>query len=553
MQDDRDPRLRVALCWRLHQPEGRDLLSGEPLLPAHALGSLRECLDLAVHLETAPGVSATVALSPVLLEQLREIGVQIASHLRHGTTLKDPLLALLTPEGLPECPDARHGLLRDLLSTVPGQLDARFAPYAELAEIGRLLVSPAAIGYASPQFLRDFAVWHHLEQVGESLRRGDPRVQELEWRARGFESRHQRLLLEVLADAVGGLVPRYRRLVGSGRIELATAPWGDPVLPLMLDFSVAREAQPGLALPSHAGYPGGEGRVGWHLARAAQEYSAAFGVRPRGLAPADAAISVATLDVVQAFGVDWLLSSEPVLRRSLAEAESSDTVTDRVHHPHRLAGRSVPVFFADERLSRLLAEACTRPGGAAGAAAVVHALEWLAMSSSDPANRVVTVVADVDAAFEGSAAAAWEFLGELHARLSDHPRIVTVTPSQCLAAGIEIKALRTLVAGSEMSGSLSSWIGDVARNRAWDLLCGAKILFDQCVVEGSLTDEEQRLAERQLAVCESADWPLTIGDGDPRRARLALAAFERHLVNLYQILGEAPPEALGCVVSSDVV
>ena len=43
----------------------------------------------------------------------------------------------------------------------------------------------------------------------------------------------------------------------SGRIELATAPWGDPVLPLMLDFAAAREAQPGLILPVHHAYPGG--------------------------------------------------------------------------------------------------------------------------------------------------------------------------------------------------------------------------------------------------------------------------------------------------------
>ncbi len=549
MPVDRDPRLRVVLCWRLHQPEGRDLLSGEPLLPAHALGSLRECLDLAAHLEMAQGVSATVSLSPVLLEQLRELGVQIAGHLRHGAPLKDPLLALLTPDGLPGDDAARRSVLKDLLSTVPAQLDARFAPYAELAELGRLLVSQSAISYAAAQFFRDFGVWHHLEQVGESLRRGDPRVQELERRVGRFEAHHQRLLLEVLADALGGLVPRYRRLVGSGRIELATAPWGDPVLPLMLDFAAAREAQPGLVLPVHDSYPGGEGRVGWHLGRAAQEYSAAFGVRPRGLAPADAAISVATLDVAQAFGADWVLSAEPVLRRSLAEAESDDTAAARVHHPHRLAGREVPVFFADERLSRLLAEACTRPGGAAGAAAVVHALEWLALSAGDPDRRVVTVVADVDAAFEGSAEAAWEFLGELHARLSDHPRIVTVTPSQCLAAGVATKNLHKLVAGSEIGGSLSSWIGDDERNRAWDLLCDAKELFDQCVVEGSLSDEEQRLAERLLAVCESADWPLAIGDSDGRRAQLARAAFERHLVNLYQILGEAPPAPLAGAVA----
>lgn len=540
MPVDPDQRLRVALCWRLHQPEGRDLLSGEALLPAHALGSLRECLDLAVHLEAAPGVSAAVVLSPVLLEQLREIGVQVASHLRQGSPLKDPLLALLTEDGLPDSAEARLALLKDLLSTVPEQLDARFAPYAALADLGALLATPESIAYASRQFFRDFAVWHHLELLGESLRRGDPRVHELELKAREFDAAQRRSLLEVLADALGGLVPRYRRLVGSGRIELVAAPWGDPVLPLLLEFAAAREAQPGLQLPAHERYPGGEGRARWHLGRAAQEYSAAFGVRPRGLAPADAAISLATIDVLQSFGVDWALSAEAVLRRSLAETDTDESANDAVHFPHRIAGRALPVFFADERLSRLLAEACTRPGGAAGAAAVVHALEWVAMSAT-PDRRVVTVVADVDAAFEGSAEAAHSFLGELHARLSEHPRIVTVTPSQCISGAVTVRELPKLVPGCEQGGGLSSWIGDVARNRAWDLLCDAKTLFDQYVVEGSLDDHEQRLAERQLAVCESADWFLAMGDANERRAGLALAAFERHIVNLYQILGEAPP------------
>ena len=52
-------------------------------------------------------------------------------------------------------------------------------------------------------------------------------------------------------------------LAESGKVELSVTPWSHPILPLLIDFESAREAMPGVELPSGA-YPEGE-RPGLYL------------------------------------------------------------------------------------------------------------------------------------------------------------------------------------------------------------------------------------------------------------------------------------------------
>ena len=74
-----------------------------------------------------------------------------------------------------------------------------------------------------------------------------------------------------------------------------------------------------------------------------------------------------------------------------------------------------------------------------------------------------------------------------------------------------------MVAGSWVHGTLSTWIGDAAKNRAWDLLCQAKEDYDR--VMQNMTDPAQRAsAGRQLALCESSDWFWWFGDYNPADA-----------------------------------
>jgi len=156
----------------------------------------------------------------------------------------------------------------------------------------------------------------------------------------------------------------------------------------------------------------------------------------------------------------------------------------------------------------------------------------------------VSVVVDGANAWEYYPFNGFYFLRALYQRLAAHPRLRLTTFSSCLRDGVAVRPLERLVAGSWIQGSLSSWVGSASRNRAWDMLCDAKSLFDQVVVEGGLSESEQLAAEEQLGACEGSDWFWWSADQQADEPEGFDAIFRRHLLNLYTLLGEEPPPGL---------
>jgi alpha-amylase/alpha-mannosidase (GH57 family) len=551
-------RLRVVLCWHMHQPQYRDALSGEFLLPWTYLHGIKDYVDMAQHLEAVPGAMAVVNFSPVLLEQVDDYNVALGAWLRTGQRLPDPLLAVLA-DGLPADRSRWPGLVRAYLRANREHLVDRFPAYRELAARAQPWTANGGdpdpsldppLGEDDAGFVLDLAVWYHLAWFGESVRRGDPRVQALLDKARGFDAADRRVVLEVVADVLAGIVPRYRRLMGTGQVELSVTPWGHPIVPLMLDFGSARESLPDAPLPAEAGYPDGEGRARWHVARAIQEFTRVFGVRPRGCWPAEGAVSTATWRLLESFGFDWIATGEGVLRGSLERA-GLDPAPTRMHLPYRLPGVRTRCFFRNERLSDLIGFTYSKWHGDDAVANFVHQLEQLAHEYRDDPSRTVAVILDGENAWEHYPYNAWYFLRGLYEKLADHPRLRLATFSQALAEESATGELAEIVAGSWVHGTLSTWIGSEQKNRAWEMLCDAKRMFDQVVVEGGLSDDEQRRAELQLGVCEGSDWAWWFGDYNPAATVASFdALYRRHLTALYRLLGEAPPAYLAAAFAT---
>jgi alpha-amylase/alpha-mannosidase (GH57 family) len=552
LNSEADPRLKVVLCWHMHQPQYRDLKSGRQLRPWAYLHGIKDYVDMAVHLESVPEACAVVNFSPVLLEQLDEYSSQLAAHLRSGAPLGDPVLALLTPQGVPQDRAAWPELVRSCLRGHQENLIGRFEPFRDLAKLAEQLIESGSLDNASPQLLTDLAAWFHLAWLGETVHRGDPRVQALVRRKGRFSAGDLRELLECVADVLAGLVPRYRRLAGSGKVELSVSPWGHPILPLLFGFSDAREADADIELPATMRYPGGADRARWHLARAIQAFTRSFGMRPQGCWPAEGAISGASVALLQGFNFDWLASGESVLRRALELDNPGQVPTrDQLSSAYRLGTGRAACFFCDDELSDLIGFSYSKWHGDDAAADFVGRLDRIAAGQEDNSARVVSVVVDGANAWEYYPFNGFYFLRALYQRLAAHPRLRLTTFSECLGDGVALRSLPRLVAGSWIQGSLSSWVGSPSRNRAWDMLCEAKSLFDQVVVEGGLSEDEQLAAEEQLGVCEGSDWFWQSADDldDEPEGRFD-PIFRRHLLNLYALLGEAPPAGLAEPVGS---
>ncbi|HWZ64831.1 MAG TPA: glycoside hydrolase family 57 protein [Steroidobacteraceae bacterium] len=539
------PRLPVVLLWHMHQPQYRDAFTGQYALPWTYLHAIKDYTDMAAHLEGDAAARAVINFTPVLIEQLEDIAARVAEHLKSGATLPDPVLALLSQEPVPTEPARRLALLNACLRAQRKQMIERFGPYLELATIAETLATPERVAYASDQFIHDLAVWYHLAWLGETVRRTHPLVTQLTERGRDFSPTQRRELLELIGTLVAQVVPRFRRLGERGQCELSVTPYAHPIIPLLLDFGCARDAVPTMQLPVHPGYPGGAARSAWHVEEAVRVFTRAFGERPLGCWPAEGAVSGATLELLAANGFRWAASSAAVLRNSLSLADPQAADDPRSYNrPYRPQGAGLDCYFRDDNLSDLIGFTYATWHGDDAAHNLVSELAQLARSYQGDTNHAVLIALDGENAWEHYPFNGYYFLKSLYSLLASHPSLELTTLSGCLARGVRPAPLPRIAAGSWVHGTLATWIGDPAKNRAWDLLCDAKEAYDRVVSAPAFGAEQRALAGRQLAQCESSDWFWWFGDYNPAESVSQFdRLFRRQLVTLYRRLGlEAPAE-----------
>ncbi len=356
----------------------------------------------------------------------------------------------------------------------------------------------------------------------------------------------------MIADLVGEVIPRYRRLAERGQCELSVTPYGHPIIPLLLDFQCARDAVPAMTLPEHAAYPGGAARSSWHVEEAIRVFTRAFGQRPAGCWPAEGAISAATLELLAAGGFRWAASSATVLRDSLGLTDrEAPQEPNSFNRPYRPQGAGLSCFFRDDALSDLIGFTYASWHGDDAAHNLVNELAQLATGYKGDRNHVVLIALDGENAWEHYPFNGYYFLRALYSLLAAHPQLELTTLSACLARGVQPAPLPRIAAGSWVHGTLATWMGDPGKNRAWDLLCEAKEAFDRVMQGTTLTAMQRAAAEHQLALCESSDWFWWFGDYNPADAVSQFdRLYRRQLMALYRHLNLNAPGELAQPISA---
>ena len=197
-------------------------------------------------------------------------------------------------------------------------------------------------------------------------------------------------------------------------------------------------------------------------------------MRPAGCWPAEGAISAATLELLAGSGFRWAASSAAVLRESLALTDA-DAARDRraLNRPYRLGGTGMNCFFREDTLSDLIGFTYATWHGDDAAANFANEVAQLGRDY-EGGNHAVLIALDGENAWEFYPFNGYYFLRALYAQLANHPQLELMTLSQCLERGLQPAPLPRVCAGSWVHGTLATWVGDAAKNRAWDLLCDAK-------------------------------------------------------------------------------
>jgi len=528
--------LNVVLCWHMHQPQYQNLSSHQYALPWTYLHAIKDYVDMAYYLENAPKAKAVFNFSPVLLEQLIDYSQQIRLFFSHNQAIGDPLLSALVAPTLPTDEEHYLALVKQCLKTNEKHLISRFPQYQKLADLALFLKkNNSTLIYTNNQFLSDLLTWYHLAWMAETTRKNDVRIIKLIEKGSGFSMHERLLLLRIISEQIDSIVPRYKKLLDAGQVELSISPYAHPIIPLLLDFNSAKQALPDSSLPNEPNYPGGKERSEWHLNRGLKLCEQYFGVRPYGCWPSEGAISEESLELLNSSGFRWVASGQQVLQNSLHK--SGSVKPDCIHRPYSLPNQTLKCFFRDDRLSDLIGFTYQDWHGDDAVNNLIYELERIAKTHADTKDKVVSIILDGENCWEYYYKNGYYFLTALYEKLSHHPNIRMSTFAECIDAELQTFQLKNIVAGSWVYGTLSTWIGERDKNKAWDALVKAKKIYDKLIDSKELDETQKANAQAQLAICEGSDWFWWFGDYNPADSVSDFEALYRnHLANLYRFM-----------------
>ena len=553
-------KLKVVLCWHMHQPHYRDGLDGLYRLPWVYLHAIKDYADMAWHLESCPEARVVVNFAPVLLEQLDDYTQQMQSWLKTGAPMQDPLLNLVagvTP--IPVEAERREEIVMACQRAYAPTMINIFPHFRELVEMVQASSAPVGIDYVcvsylNAQYFTDLLVWYHLAWMGVSLRHTDPRVNQLMVKKNGFDIDDQRCLMEIMTDAVASIIPRYRALMESDQIEISMTPYGHPIVPLLIDFASMQDALPDAPVPVYEEYPDGYERAKWHMQHGLEVYEHYFGSRPKGVWLSEGAVSSAAVGLLDEYDIQWTASGEGVWRHSCeaSHIDQHDLNSKRaLYQPLQHASQDCAIFFRDDGLSDMVGFQYKDWQAEDAANDFAQHMQNIAnFLGDDVKEHVVSVILDGENAWEYYPDNANHFLSSMYCKLTEHPQIQMTTFKNALKQGAKLRHLPVLKSGSWVYGSFSTWIGEPDKNKAWDLLVEAKQAFDLVLDSGDLSEEEIQQATEQLAICEGSDWFWWFGEYNPTESVKDFdQLYRRHLTRLYQMLGQTVPESLDVPIS----
>ena len=523
----------LVLLWHHHQPDYRRPGDGRSVLPWARLHATKDYLDMARHVERHPGLRVTFNLVPALIDQIEGAA--------RGD--RDELFDLLARPTADLSREERAAVARRC-AQIPARTIERWPAIRALLD--RIVASRAAsaapardpsVATFSDRDLLAIEIWFLLAWV-DPMFHEEPEAAQALAEHRHWTERHRDGLISLHRRLIGQVIPAYRALAASGRVELSTSPYHHPILPLLVDLAAARRARPEIALPAERLTAPEDAR--WQIESALERHATTFGAGPAGMWPSEGGVSPEAVALAARAGVRWLASDEGVLWASLAGGARNPGA---LYRPWRFAseGGEVTLFFRDHALSDRIGFVYQRWDEREAAADFIAQLRRIARDLRGDRPPVVTVILDGENCWEHYREDGRPFLEALYHALEEASDIRTRTPSDVLADGGPAPSLARLHSGSWIDADFHIWIGHAEKNRAWDAVARAR----QALLNAAVTHERAPAAWGALLRAEGSDWFWWLGDDHHTSDQAVFDGLFRELVSAaYTEAGLAPPASL---------
>lgn len=497
-------------------------------MPWVRLHGTKDYLDMVQILEKHPAIHQTFNLVPSLLEQIEDYA---------NNAVKDKFLELSYKPAIDLTPEDKNFILNNFFSINKEKVIALTPRYYELffkKEHNRQM---------SDQDFLDLQVWFNLAWIDPIFKQRIPELKGLIDKARFFTEEEKRIVLDKHIEILKEIIPTYKRFMERGQVELTVSPYFHPILPLLFDTRVAKEANPETVLPKvNFAYPED---VRSQINSAMDFFKSRFGVMPQGMWPSEESVSEQILPFIMESGINWIVTDEDILFRSV-EAKKRDTKL--LYLPHTLTrdGKKLNIVFRDKNISDLIGFIYNNWDAKKAVEDFIKNIQNIADTFKDK-DVLVTIAMDGENAWEYYKNDGIDFLDLLYQKLSETDFIKTTTVSEYLKNHTIGSEIEELAAGSWIYGEFGKWIGNHYKVTAWEYLTHARKLLEQN--KDSLSREQSELAWKQMYICEGSDWFWWYGDESNGYFD---KLFRMHLSNFYKIIGKNPPEYLSKPLGSSM-
>jgi alpha-amylase/alpha-mannosidase (GH57 family) len=540
-------RIHLVLLWHMHQPQYRDPATRRYILPWTRLHALKDYWGMVRVLEEFPAVHATFNVVPSLAAQLEEYA---------SGKFDEPwfTLAFSPAEKLTD-EDKAEILVRAFQANLD-QLMGRWPRYRELFDRAHSGDTASTLRTFAPRDWRDLQLLSQLAWMDEEYLATDAQVSALSKKGSDFTEADKQILRAKQLELLARVLPEYRRARDAGQIEISTTPFYHPILPLLCDTDVARQANPGTPLPSPAFRHPEDARE--QLVRARAYHERLFGAPPVGLWPSEGSVSNEALSIAADLGFRWFASDEGVLGRTLnigfgRDGDGVPSNADRLYAPLRvnLGQREISGIFRDHYLSDLVGFVYSRMDATSAAEDLYRRIRIVAERVPSHVPLTLPLILDGENAWEYYPGNGREFLRQFYGRISRDQDIRALTFSEALRDTNEIATVKGIAAGSWINANFDVWIGHKEDVTAWELLGRAREFYGQQLARrergeaNAPTKDQLAAAFEALLMAEGSDWTWWFGPEHSSANDAEFDAFFRQLLSeTYQNLGRDAPDEL---------
>jgi len=528
----------------MHQPYYKDLAENRFILPWVRLHSVKDYYDMVACLDDFPKIHLNFNLVPSLIDQIKAYAEDNLTDQFLDLTLK-PTGELLPEEKIFILHNFFMGNLENMIKPFPRYWNllikrGRNANLSDLEEVEKR--------FTTQDFI-DLEVLFNLSWIDPCLRNQDPELRELEKKGKKFSEQEKRLVIDKQLGIMKKVIGKYREKQEGGQIEISVTPYYHPILPLIVDIGAARMATPEIVLPKEGFTRPEDAKV--QVERAISCYEKSFGRRPKGMWPAEGAVSEGIVPLISQAGIEWIASDEDILASSIGTSPHKADILYKLYQ-YKTGDSVVKIVFRNKKLSDLIGFTYSHVPPEDAVKDFLKELHNIRKRLSQfPGPHLVSIILDGENCWEYYKNDGRDFLAGLYQAISNDPFLESVTIGEFIAKYKEPIPLPKLWSGSWINRNFGVWIGHSEDNLAWDYLARTRDMlahFEQAHPEAY--KEEIEKAKEEIYVAEGSDWNWWYGDEYRSQNSIAFdSLYRKHLMNVYTFLGEKVPDWLHIAIS----